>query len=96
MGLFGRRTPEDNERYDEISRKVIRNRRVDPRDFRSTSDYERWQERVRSGARETGGHPVEDENGFTAMPYASRRGDWERVARLQGDDISRLAREMDD
>jgi hypothetical protein len=49
------RSPEDNARYDAISRKAIKNMKsgewapVNPADFRSTVDYLKWCDRVGNG-----------------------------------------------
>jgi hypothetical protein len=40
------RTAQDNARYDEITRKVIKNKDVDPHDFTDTLDYLKWTDRV--------------------------------------------------
>jgi hypothetical protein len=68
------RTAADNARYDAISRKVVKNRRVDPHDFTDTIDYLKWRDRA------TG-------DGFAAGAYPwaySDRGCWDAVLKLRG------------
>ena len=72
------RTPQDNERYDKISRKVAREQRVDPRDFRSSIDYLKWCDRVADGP------VISDGRGHTAIPWAGTRSDYDEVRKLQG------------
>jgi hypothetical protein len=79
-GSARHRTPGDNSRYDEITRKVIRNQRVDPRDFRSEVDYLAWCDRVEGAAK--GDRVITDERGRTAMPFTGRH--YDAVRKLRG------------
>jgi hypothetical protein len=69
------RTAADNARYDAISRKVVKNRRVDAHDFTDTIDYLKWRDRATGDGFETGG----------AYPWAySDRGCYDAVLKLRG------------
>jgi hypothetical protein len=76
------RTADDNERYDQITRKVIENQCVDPHDFSSVIDYLKWCDRVHGAA--PGDPVVTDDRGYTALPYTHASGDYDKVKRLQG------------
>jgi hypothetical protein len=69
------RTAADNARYDAISRKVVKDRRVDPRDFTDTIDYLKWADRASGDGFETGG----------AYPWTNPSlGNYDAVLKLRG------------